>query len=134
MLNLIQLENTLRSSSGSKRWQIKYVVFGIGAIISLFIYLASQALLFSTINIISIPLTSSVILISSSIMALFIIRHRLMDIDIFISRYVIYNSMTIVIVGLYLLSVGIITQGIRYFNIPLNYFFATLFVFIAALF
>ena len=134
VLNLIQLENTLRSSSGSKRWQIKYVVFGIGAIISFFIYLASQALLFSTINIISIPLTSSVILISSSIMALFIIRHRLMDVDIFISRYVIYNSMTIVIVGLYLLSVGIITQGIRYFNIPLNYFFATLFVFIAALF
>jgi len=134
VLNLIQLENTLRSSSGSKRWQIKYVVFGIGAIISFFIYLASQALLFSTINIISIPLTSSVILISSSIMALFIIRHRLMDVDIFISRYVIYNSMTIVIVGLYLLSVGVITQGIRYFNIPLNYFFATLFVFMSALF
>ena len=134
VLNLIQLENTLRSSSGSKRWQIKYVVFGIGAIISFFIYLASQALLFSTINIISIPLTSSVILISSSIMALFIVRHRLMDVDIFISRYVIYNSMTIVIVGLYLLSVGVITQGIRYFNIPLNYFFATLFVFMSALF
>lgn len=134
VLNLIQLENTLRSSSGSKRWQIKYVVFGIGAIISFFIYLASQALLFSTINIISIPLTSPVILISSSIMALFIVRHRLMDVDIFISRYVIYNSITIVTVGLYLLSVGLITQGIRYFNIPLNYFFATLFVFISALF
>ena len=134
IFSLIHLENTLRSSSGSKRWQIKYVVFGVGAILAFFIYLSSQALLFSALNIEFIPLISSVILISVSVMAVFIVRHRQMDVDIFISRYVIYNSMTILIVGAYLLSIGIITYGIRYFDIPLNYFFTTFFIFVSTFF
>ena len=67
-------------------------------------------------------------------MAVFIVRHRQMDVDIFISRYVIYNSFTILIVGAYLLSIGIITYGIRYFDIPLNYFFTTFFIFVSTFF
>ncbi|MFZ3063829.1 MAG: XrtA/PEP-CTERM system histidine kinase PrsK [Nitrospirota bacterium] len=134
IFNIIHLENTLRSSTGSKRWQIKYVILGVGAIIAFFIYLSSQALLFSALNIEFIPLISSVILISVSVIAIFIVRHRQMDVDIFISRYVIYNSMTILIVGAYLLSIGIITYGIRYFDIPLNYFFTTFFIFVSTFF
>lgn len=134
IFNIIHLENTLRSSTGSKRWQIKYVILGVGAILAFFIYLSSQALLFSALNIEFIPLISSVILISVSVMAVFIVRHRQMDVDIFISRYVIYNSMTILIVGAYLLSIGIVTYGIRYFDIPLNYFFTTFFIFVSTFF
>jgi putative PEP-CTERM system histidine kinase len=132
-INLIHLENTLRSSSGSKRWKIKYVLFGVGAILAFFIYISSQALLFSTLKIEILPVVSFVILISSSMMAIFIIKNRLLDADIFISRYVIYNSFTILIVGFYLLSVGLIAQGIKHFNIPLSYFFTTLFVFVSIL-
>lgn len=42
--------------------------------------------------------------------------------------------MTILIVGAYLFSIGIITYGIRYFNIPLNYFFTTFFIFASTFF
>lgn len=133
VLSLAQMENTLRSSSGAKRWQIKYVIFGVGAILAFFIYLSSQKLLISTINILNIPLTSSVIIISTSIMALFIVRNRLLDTDIFISRHIIYNSVTILIAGIYLISVGIISYGIRYFNIPFPHFFITLLVFVSVL-
>ena len=134
IFNIIHLENTLRFSTGSKRWQIKYVILGVGAILAFFIYLSSQALLFSALNIEFVPLISSVILLSVSVMAVFIVRHRQMDVDIFISRYVIYNSFTILIVGAYLLSIGIITYGIRYFDIPLNYFFTTFFIFVSTFF
>ena len=134
MVSLIHLENTLRSSTGSKRWQIKYVILGVGAILAFFIYLSSQALLFSELNIEFIPLISSVILLSVSVMAVFIVRHRQMDVDIFISRYVIYNSLTILIVGAYLFLIGIIAQGIRYFNVPLDYFITSLFIFASILF
>lgn len=133
VLNLVHLENTLRSASGVKKEQIKYTIFGVGAILAFFIYLSSQALLFSTLIIETIPVTSAVILISASMMALFIVRHRLLDVDIFISRYVIYSSLTVSIVGIYLLAVGLIAQGIKYFNIPFDYFFTTLFVFISIL-
>jgi putative PEP-CTERM system histidine kinase len=109
------------------------VLFGVGAILAFFIYISSQALLFSTLKIEILPVVSFVILISSSMMAVFIIKNRLLDADIFVSRYVIYNSFTILIVGFYLLSVGLIVQGIKYFNISLSYFFTTLFVFVSIL-
>ncbi len=66
-------------------------------------------------------------------MTLSIVKHRLLDINIFISRYVVYNSLTLLLVGTYLLSVGIIAHAIRYFDVPFNYFFTTLFIFISIL-
>ncbi len=133
VFNLVHLENTLRYSEGPKRWQIKYVIFGVGSIMAFFIFISSQALLYSTMTLGSIPLTSSVIVIAVSMMAVFIVRHRLMDVDIFISRYVVYNSLTVMIVGLYLIAAGLIANGIRYFNVPFHHFFTTLFVFVAVL-
>lgn len=133
VFNLVHLENTLRSSSGSKRWQIKYVIFGIGSILAYFIYLSSQALLFSSLRFETIPLTSTIILVCTSMMAFFIVRHRLLDVDIFVSRYFVYNSFTVLIVGFYLLAVGLITHGIRYFRMPFDYLFTSFFIFISIL-
>lgn len=133
VFNLVHLENTLRHSAGPKRWQIKYVIFGVGSIMAFFIFISSQSLLYSAMTLGSIPVTSSVIIIAVSMMAVFIVRHRLMDVDIFISRYVVYNSLTVIIVGLYLIATGLIANGIRYFNVPFHYFLTTIFVFVAVL-
>ncbi len=133
VLNLVHLENTLRASSGSKRWQIKYVIFGLVAIHASYIYLSTQVLLFSSLKTHTILSVSVVMLISVGMMAFFIIRHRLLDVDIFISRYIVYNSLTILIVGLYFLGIGLLAQGIKYFGIPFSEFFTTVFVFISIL-
>lgn len=133
VINLVHLENVLRSSKGIKRWQIKYVIFGVGAILAFFIYLSSQILLFHTLTFVVLPVVSTVIIISTVLMGVFIVRHRLLDVDVFISRYVVYNSLTVLVVGAYLLIVGILTKGIMYFGVPFNYFFTTLFVFVAIL-
>ncbi|MFQ5735864.1 MAG: XrtA/PEP-CTERM system histidine kinase PrsK [Thermodesulfobacteriota bacterium] len=132
-INLVHLETTIRSSSASKRWHIKYFILGVGSILTYFIYLSSQSLLFSLQGFESVLLTATVILISTSMMAVFIVKHRLLDVDIFISRYVIYNSLTVLVIGFYLLSVGIIAQGIRYFKVPFGFFFTTLFIFTSIL-
>ena len=133
VLNLIQLENTLRSSEGIQRRHIKYVLFGVGAILAFSIYLSTQALLFSSLTAQTIPVFSAAVIISVSIIALFIVKNRLLDVDISISRYVIYNSLTVLIVGLYLLSVSIVTYGIKYFKTPFDYFFIPLFIFVSIL-
>lgn len=133
VVNLVHLENTLRSSSGSKRWGIKYVIFGVGSILGYFIYLSSEALLYSSLSYGSVPLTSSVIIISSAMMAVFIAKHRLLHVDIFVSRHVIYNSLTVFIVGVYLVMIGAVTYGIQYFKIPFNFLIATLFAFVSIL-
>jgi putative PEP-CTERM system histidine kinase len=134
VVNLVQLENTLRSSTGSNRWRIKYIIFGVGSILAFFIYLSTQSLLFSTVDTRALPIKSAVVLISVSIIALFIAKHRLLDVDIFISRYFVYNSVTVLAVGLYLLAAGLAMHGIRYFELPYGSFFSTIFVFISVLF
>lgn len=131
--NLVQLENTLRSSTGSNRWQIKYVIFGVMAIHAFFIYAASQAILYSALSAQTIIAISVVNIVSISLMGVFIVRHRLLDVEVFISRYVIYNSVTVLAVGVYLIAIGVITQGIRYLNTPYDSLLKTLFVFVAAL-
>ena len=133
VLNVMHLESTFRSSSGMKRWQIKYIIFGVGAILSFLIYISSHILLVSAINLNSIPATSAVIFLSVAMMTLFIVRHRLLDVDIFVSRYVVYNSITVFIVGLYLLMVGISAQIISYFDLAISYFLVTFFVFASIL-
>ncbi|MCC6502898.1 MAG: PEP-CTERM system histidine kinase PrsK [Deltaproteobacteria bacterium] len=133
VINLVQLENTLRSSTGLNRWAIKYLVFGVGSILAFFIYMSTQYLLFSAIDSGVFPVKSAVIIISVSMMALFIVKYRLLDVDIFVSRYFIYNSITVLTVGLYLLAVGLVTYGIRYFQLPYGSFFSAVFVFISIL-
>lgn len=133
VLVLIHLENTLRSSTGSRRWQIKYVILCIGSILVFKIFQSSQALLFQSFSYDSLPLTSAIVLIATSVMAVFIVRHRLMDVDIFISRYMVYNSLTVLIVGIYLIATGLVIQGIRYFDLPYDNFFVSIFIFAAIL-
>lgn len=134
VFNLVHLENTLKSSRGSNRWHVKYLLFGVGSIFAFFIYLASHSLLFSTLDFEFFPLTAAVILISTAVMSVYIVKHRLLDFDIFISRYVVYNSVTILVVGVYLLVVGLITEGIRFFEMPYAGFLSKIFVFVAVLF
>lgn len=133
VLCLVQLENTFRSSRGSGRWRIKYIVFGVGGILAYFIYHSTQALLFSAMGPETIPLTSTVLIISTAMLAVFIVKHRLLDVDIFISRYFIYNSLTVLAVGLYLIATGLVVEGIRYFDLPLGRFIVTIFVFVSML-
>ncbi|HBI24375.1 MAG TPA: PEP-CTERM system histidine kinase PrsK [Nitrospiraceae bacterium] len=133
IINLIHLENTLRFSSGSRRQQIKYVIAGVGAIFAFQIYLSSKALLFSYLDNSYIPVTSAVILISCGIVLFNVIRQHLFDVDIFISRYVIYNSLTVLIVGAYLLTAGLVAQGIKLAGGSFEKFWGGLFTFTAIL-
>lgn len=48
-LTMINLEGTLRASSGSIRWQIKHMLIGMGGLMASMIYYYSQALLYRSI-------------------------------------------------------------------------------------
>ncbi|MBI5755918.1 MAG: GHKL domain-containing protein [Nitrospirae bacterium] len=130
LLNLIHIENTLRFSTGFKRRQSKYIIVGVGAVLAFHIYLASQALLFSMLTLSHIPITSVVVLISTGLIMLTVVKNKLLDVDIFISRYIIYNSLSVLIVGAYLLTVGLVAQGIKLYGGAFDTFWSPLFVFV----
>ena len=130
---LANFEMTLRSANLEQRWRIKYLILGLGSIFAVMIYVLSQALLFSSIGQDFSPMISSVILAGCALVTFSLARYRLLDVDVFLSRYVVYNSITLIAVGLYLLIVGGALQAIRSFGGGFNLYLGALFVFLSVL-
>lgn len=130
---LMNLEETLRASSGTKRWQIKFMILGIGGLFSFEIYTTSQALLFSSASLGMQSVNSCSVLAADLLMILSLARNRMLDAKIHLSRTFLYNSITVTVAGIYLLAVGVLANAIGRFGgghvIPLG----TFFVFIALL-
>lgn len=133
ILILMNLEQIFRDSSGTVRYQIKYMLLGAGGILALEVYRTGQVLLFSTVFIDVLPFYSIAMILTNSIILYALVRHRLLNVDVFVSRYVVYKSVTLIAVGAYLGLVGLIIIGIQRFGeetyirlIPLGAFMALL--------
>ncbi|RJQ17695.1 MAG: PEP-CTERM system histidine kinase PrsK [Nitrospiraceae bacterium] len=113
---LVNIETTLKSSSGPGRWQLKYTLIGTGGIIAINIFYYSYALLYRSINMSLLPVRSGAILISVLLIGFSLMRHKPLDVEVAVSRRVVYKSLGIIIVGFYLLGLGIMGEGMRYFG------------------
>jgi putative PEP-CTERM system histidine kinase len=114
VVSIINLETTLRSSSGVNKWQIKYTVMGAGGIIAFNIFYYSYALLYRSINMDLLPVRDGIVLVSNMVIGFSILRHKAMDVEVAISRNILFRSLSIFIVGFYLLGLGLIGEGMRY--------------------
>ncbi len=123
---LANLERTVRSANHEQRWRMKYFVVGIMCIMVGHLYVLSQVLLFSSIDPWVSPLLSTVIIIGCGLMAYSLARHRLLDVDVFLSRYVVYQSVTVVAVGAYLLAVGLAVQAVKSLGGDVNAYLGSL--------
>lgn len=113
---LMNLEQTFRASSGMVRYQIKYLILGVGSILGLEVYRAGQVLLFSSMIIDSMPLYSAALIICYFMVLFAVVQYRLLIVDLFVSRYVVYKSVTLLAVGAYLALVGLLILGVRRFG------------------
>lgn len=111
---LYHLENTYRHASGVIRWQIKYLVIGISAAIFFHIFLISYMLLYKRIPVGYLVAEAVVILISGALVMFSLVRHRLMDTDVFVSRQVVYNSFVLFVTGAYLITIALLGYLIKY--------------------
>ncbi len=128
VLILAQLENTFRSASESQRWQIKFLIIGIGTIFAFSIYTSSQTLLFSTIFTQLIPMEAILILIALGMMAFSLVRHRNLEVDLFVSRHVVYGSVIFIASGIYLFAVGLLVRILSSLGNRINPFLAPLII------
>src|SRR5262249_20229638 len=112
VLILFNLEQTIRSSTGRIRWQIKFVVLGVGAVFAPRIYLASQALLFSRVDTGLGTINAIAVLAANVLFALSVVRSRL-SVDVYLSTTTIRNSFTIILSAIYLVAVGILARFAR---------------------
>lgn len=131
VLILMNLERTLRDSTGRMRWQIKFMALGIGCLFAVRIYTASQTMLFHSLNV-SLELVNDGALILAGVMILrSLTRTRLLDVDFYPSQAFLYNSFTVLFVGVYLISVGLLAKVALYFNGGQNIPFRAFFVLVA---
>jgi putative PEP-CTERM system histidine kinase len=111
---LYNLEHTYRNASNVLKWQIKYLILGIFAAAFFDIFLISYMLLYRIVRV-EYFLAEAIILILVGVLILFsLVRYRLMETDVFISRQVVYNSFVIFVTGTYLLTIAVIGYLVKY--------------------
>ncbi len=109
----LQMEQTYRAIHGIQRERLKFLLLGItsGSLYSLF--LGSILLLYHSIHLDLLLAGSVVYTICWGMVSFAVIRHRLLEVDIFVSRHVVYTSVATFGVGLYLLVIGILGYLVR---------------------
>jgi len=110
VLVLMNLERTFRASVGTMRWRIKYLMLGLAVLFGTKIYLTSQALLFSAIQLPLVTVSAAAAFVACLLIALSLFRSRLSDVDIYPSHAVLRYSMTALLAGSYLLAVGFLAK------------------------
>lgn len=110
VLILMNLEQTFRAAIGTMRWRIKFAVVGLAVIFGVRLYTQSQGLLFSGYNLGLMGLESGALLIGCTLIVIAYMRNGFAEIDVYPSQAVLQNSLTVLLVGGYLLVVGVFAQ------------------------
>ena len=133
-ITLANLESTLRSADPTRRGKIKFLLLGIGSILVFQLYAHSQYLLFPRLEQDFSAVQSSILFIACLLVTFSLVRHQLMDVDVFVSRDFVYHSFTVGAVGVYLLVVGLAGQAIKSVGGIPTLYLKSLFVFLTVLF
>jgi putative PEP-CTERM system histidine kinase len=127
---LINFERILRNSTGHFRWQIKFMILGIGCIFAARIYSISQALLFNAVKLELELINDAAIIIGVLLVTKSLYRTRNLDIQFYMSDKLIYNSISILLIGIYFIAVGVVAKLSFWYgnshNLPFKAFFILL--------
>ncbi|MGC8495153.1 MAG: XrtA/PEP-CTERM system histidine kinase PrsK [Syntrophobacteraceae bacterium] len=107
---LANLEKTLRSSHGAIRWQIKFAILGVGAIFAAIIYTVAQVLLFSSLRTDLYIFNCTVLVGANILLIISAVRNRLREAKLYVSQNILQGSLTTIVIGVYLLGVGLFAK------------------------
>lgn len=113
--SLYNLETTYRSAQRPDQWQIKFTLMGIGSLLSLYVFFYSQGLLYRSINMNLIPLRTLALLVAVVLISYSLIRGN-RRVRVVISKEIAFRSVILLIVGSYLILLGLLGEGLRYFG------------------
>jgi putative PEP-CTERM system histidine kinase len=113
-LFLMNLEQTFRASVGTMRWRIKFVVLGLSLVFAAKVYVFSQAIIYSGQDGSTSSIQIAAFIVGSLLILLAYIRAGFAEIDVYPSQAVLRTSLTAILVGGYLLAVGVLAQVISH--------------------
>ncbi len=104
---LMNMERTLRAAVGTLRWKVKFITLGVGIILCAYIYTTTQALIIGAIEPILTIINWAAIVVGCALVTISLLRTHLGTGDLFISTHLIFRSLTVLVIGGYLVLVGI---------------------------
>lgn len=116
VIALVNLEVTLANASPEALWKVKFDVIGLGTILAVMVFYYSQALLYRTLNMNFMLLRSCLFILAAAMMGYSHLFRR-GNVRIQISRQTAYKSVVLLAVGGYLVMVGILGEGMKYFGL-----------------
>lgn len=116
VLILMNLEQTFRAAVGTMRWRIKFVVVGLAVIFGARLYVRSQAILFSAPDTVFWSLESTALLIGCFFLSVAYVRTGLVESDVYPSLTLLRSSLTVLVVGSYLFTIGVLAQVVTRFG------------------
>ena len=129
---LMNLERTFRHSTGHIRWQTKFMFLGIGSIFIIRIFTDSQVVLFNGVDTGLYVVDLGALLIANVFIFRSLFRGRPLDASIQLSHQFLYTSFTILIVGAYFISLGLLAwlalhfEWLRNINLVIFLIFVTM--------
>lgn len=132
-LGLAQLEQILRGARDPIRYQLKFIVIGLGALGGYRVYESSRFLLFPIWQPDDALVHSLVTLVSIGLVIYGLRRVHVQQIKpkVYVAPQVLYGSVTFLVIGLYLFAVGVVGELLRYTDQSLGSALSTLVIFLA---
>lgn len=116
VFGLVQLERTMVALHQLQRWQIKLEIVGVGLMMAAFALYFSHSLLYRSINMSYLVPRSIVVLLAAGLVV-YSRFFRGEGSNLALSRGIAYRSFVLLIVGGYLILLGVIGEGLSYLNI-----------------
>jgi len=116
LIGMLLVEQIFRNSGINERWAIKYLCLGIGGIFAYDFFMYSDALLFKQINLNVWNARGLINGLAVPLIAISIARSPKFDLDIHVSRQVVFHSATLMGAGIYLLLMASTGYFIRYYG------------------
>jgi putative PEP-CTERM system histidine kinase len=132
-LGLAQLEQILRGARDPFRYQLKFIVIGLGAFAGYKVYESSRLLLFPVWQPDGALVDSLVTVISIALVIYGLRRVHVQEVkvQVYVAPQVLYGSVTFLVIGLYLFAVGVVGELLRYTDQSLGSALSTLVIFLA---
>lgn len=107
---LMNLERTFKASVGTMRWQIKFLILGIGLIFASRIYSGSQAVLYRSQTFSLQVVDSAALFLGCLLLLRALTRAGIFKVDVYPSEKFLQYSITGLLTGAYLLGVGVFAR------------------------
>jgi putative PEP-CTERM system histidine kinase len=104
--NILLIENLYRNTPSDLRWHVNLLCIGLGALFLYDLLLYSDAVLFHRVSAVLYAGRASVTVLAAPLIAVAAARNRRWNIDIHVSRTVVFHSATLVASGIFLLALA----------------------------